>query len=121
MLLRDNTKHRKILFDSDDYIFYAPKLLFSEIFTHKEKIVQSSKLSEDEILSFLQKIMSRITFIGDDLISNENINQAYNLCKNIDLNDTIFVALTLELDGLLWTGDKKLKNGLKNKGFKSFF
>jgi predicted nucleic acid-binding protein len=30
------------------------------------------------------------------------------------------VALTLFLEGKLWTGDKKLINGLKEKGFKQF-
>jgi len=29
--------------------------------------------------------------------------------------------LTLELNGWLWTGDKKLKAGLKRKGFDRFF
>jgi predicted nucleic acid-binding protein len=40
---------------------------------------------------------------------------------DIDEKDSVFVALTLELDGLLWTSDKKLKNGLIKKGFNSFF
>jgi hypothetical protein len=31
------------------------------------------------------------------------------------------VALTLELDGLLWTGDKKLITGLRERGFDKFF
>jgi len=43
------------------------------------------------------------------------------LCKDIDESDTPFVALTIELKALLWTGDKKLKEGLKKKGFISFF
>lgn len=31
------------------------------------------------------------------------------------------VALTLALDGLLWTGDKVLKAGLTERGFDRFF
>jgi predicted nucleic acid-binding protein len=34
------------------------------------------------------------------------------------LGDVLFVALTISIDGSLWTGDKKLYNGLKSKGFK---
>ncbi|MEI7935826.1 MAG: PIN domain-containing protein [Verrucomicrobiota bacterium] len=32
-----------------------------------------------------------------------------------------FIALTLHLDGRLWTGDDKLKAGLRAKGFDRFF
>ena len=33
------------------------------------------------------------------------------------MDDLPFVALTIYLDGLLWTGDKKLLKGLAVKGF----
>ena len=42
------------------------------------------------------------------------------MCKEIDLKDISFVALALELDALLWTGDKKLKEGLENRHFINF-
>jgi predicted nucleic acid-binding protein len=32
-----------------------------------------------------------------------------------------FVALTLEIDGRLWSGDEMLKDNLRNKGFNKFF
>jgi len=32
----------------------------------------------------------------------------------VDSDDIAFVALSLELDGFLWTGDKKLAKGLTN-------
>jgi predicted nucleic acid-binding protein len=35
--------------------------------------------------------------------------------------DVIYVALCLELDASLWTGDKKLKNHLNDQGFMDFF
>jgi len=37
------------------------------------------------------------------------------LTKNVDEFDTPFVALSLELASPLWTGDKKLIKGLKQK------
>jgi predicted nucleic acid-binding protein len=33
------------------------------------------------------------------------------------MDDLPFVALTVYLEGLLWTGDFKLLNGLRAKGF----
>jgi len=32
-----------------------------------------------------------------------------------------FVALTLQADGYLWTGDRKLIKGLRTKGFDRFY
>jgi predicted nucleic acid-binding protein len=55
------------------------------------------------------------------LIKPDYWRQAYNLCKDVDENDTPHIALTLELDGLLWTGDNKLKLGLQRQGFTRFF
>jgi predicted nucleic acid-binding protein len=39
----------------------------------------------------------------------------------VDINDIPFIALSVELKIPLWTGDKKLKEGLKLKGFNGFF
>lgn len=33
----------------------------------------------------------------------------------------MFVALTMELSGKLWTNDKELKKGLSERGFEDFF
>ena len=43
--------------------------------------------------------------------------EARRLCRDVDLKDSPFVALTLHLDGRLWTGDDELKTGLLAKGF----
>lgn len=43
--------------------------------------------------------------------------EAWRLCRDVDENDTAYVALTLELDAVLWTGDKELETGLRKKGF----
>jgi predicted nucleic acid-binding protein len=47
--------------------------------------------------------------------------KAYDLCKDVDIKDTPFIALSIELKRPLWTGDKKLKEGLRSKGFDEFY
>ncbi len=41
--------------------------------------------------------------------------------KNLGQKDMLFVTLTLEVEGLLWTGNIKLSTKLKDKGFSSFY
>ena len=105
----------------DDYNFIAPNFILTEIFNHKEKITKHSKLSANELLELLNNLFSRIQFVTPDFISLSNFSKAINLCKDVDEKDTIFVALTIELNAELWTGDKRLKDGLKAKGFDQFF
>lgn len=109
----------KILNSQDKY--YAPNFLIGEIFKHKERILKKSKASEEETLEYLLKILSRINFISEDSISTGNFIAAYRLCKNIDENDTPFIALSLELGYELWTRDNDLKGRLIKKGFDNFY
>ena len=118
-LLSKNSQYRDMLFH-EAYEFYSPNYVFLEIFKHKEKILQYTKETEEEVYGFIGKILKRIHFVNEDLISEENYLRAYTLCKEIDENDTPFVALALEINGCLFTGDEKLKKALKNKGFDKF-
>ena len=98
-----------------------PKFGFVEIFKHKEKICSVSKHSQDETLEILYELMRHIEFFDENSISTSTLKAAWKLVKDVDPKDMLFVALTLELDCLLWTGDTKLRLGLKDKGFDSFF
>lgn len=70
---------------------------------------------------FFNGIIEKIQFIPIDFINIDNRQQAYDLCKDIDIKDTPFIALAIDLQIPLWTGDKKLKEGLRLKGFNNFF
>ena len=115
LLSKDNTS-RMILF-SPNIEFSSCNFMMVEILKNKEKIVRISKLSEDEILVLLAKILNRINFVNEEIIPKTIFRATYDLCNDIDEDDTPFVALTVFLDGYLLTGDKKLIEGLKSKGF----
>ena len=63
-------------------------------------------------------VTKNITFIHEGLLPEKTINAAEKILMDIDINDTIFVALAKNLKAKIWTGDKVLIAGLKNKRFK---
>jgi predicted nucleic acid-binding protein len=98
-----------------------PKFGFVELFKHKEKICKISKHTPDEILEILYELIRHIDFYDENAISTDALQKAWLLVKDIDPKDVLFVALTIEMNGLLWTGDNKLRLGLEEKVFGSFF
>lgn len=99
----------------DDFTFFAPELLKEEIDRYSAKIEQFTKLDKKLIQSVKYLIFDSITFVSEELISSNSWNAAYELTKGVDEDDTPFIALSIELQTNLWTGDKKLREGLKTK------
>ena len=119
ILLTPNSKLRIIFFD-ENHEFYAPNFILNELSKHKNKLLKYSSLSRSEFDELLYQLFKNINLIDENFLSFENRKKAYQFCKNVDEDDIPFIALSLELNIPLWTGDKKLINGLKNKGFKFF-
>ncbi len=103
------------------HTFYAPNYIIGELFEKKEKIMKYTVLSEPEIYELLHRILSRIEFVTENFVASEHKSQAFSLCQNIDEDDIPFIALSLQLNAVFWTGDKRLKEYLKKHGFTSFF
>ena len=120
LLLGKNLRMRDIFFDPA-HQFYAPNFIVTEIFQKKEKILRCSALSEEEVHELFHRLLSRITFINEDVVSHEYKVQAYKLCCHVDGKDTPFIALALQLNVSVWTGDIRLKMALINQGFSQFF
>jgi predicted nucleic acid-binding protein len=119
-LIPKASKIRDILFDSN-LTFYSPNFLITEIYAHKDKLFNSSNLTESEFYLYFNGIIERIKFVPADYIGKDSRQKAYDLCKDIDIKDTPFIALAIDLGIPIWTGDKKLKDGLKLKGYQDFY
>ncbi|MGD1703604.1 PIN domain-containing protein [Dapis sp. BLCC M229] len=119
-LLKEKSSFSELLLSSN-YDFFICEQVLVELFKRKEKILKASQLTEEEIIKIYQILLKRINLYKEDLILAENLVTAYQLCQDIDETDTPHIALTIELNGLLWTGDKKLKEGLQKKGFVQLF
>jgi len=104
-----------ILFDKNQ--FYTPDFSFLEIDKYKSVILQRTKLSIKELQDFIQKLFQQIIVIPSLLITDASRNKARELCIDIDLKDTVYVALSIEMNITLVTSDKPLYNGLKSKKF----
>lgn len=120
VLLKRQTSFMEVLLTASQK-FYLCERGIVEIFNHKEKIVACSELTETEIAKLYHLLLTKVHVFKEELISIGNWRTAHELCKDVDETDTPFVALTFELDGLLWTGDKILKAALRQKGFDKFF
>jgi predicted nucleic acid-binding protein len=109
-----------LLFTSNDRIdFVAPQFVVEEIQLHQAKICRAANISIAIFKSLFNAIKQQLFIFSDDMIDVEHLNKALLLTKTIDEKDTIYVAFTIALDALLWTGDLKLKNALRKKGFEN--
>lgn len=102
---------------AQEYSIFACHYLYIEIFNHKNKILKASKLEEAELLELLLGLFNRITFVSEIHILESDWKKAESLCIEIDPKDIPHVALCIHLDCLFWTGDQKMINHLKSKGF----
>jgi predicted nucleic acid-binding protein len=119
-ILNSNGKIGDLLLNSGKLIdFYSVDYLRYEIGKHYEKLGKISKRPVDKIVSAEYFITREIKFISEEQISEDIWRSAYNLVKNVDLDDIAFVALSKHLRCKLWTGDGILIRGLIKNGFKN--
>jgi predicted nucleic acid-binding protein len=120
LLPREAVLRRRFLGDTT-HTFFCPRFFLVELFKHKERIARASALPEADLLDCLHELLARIQFVEEGSISIGTWMEARHLCRDVDPKDTPFVALTLHLNGRLWTGDEELKAALRIKGFDRFF
>ena len=111
-----------LIFNSEDiFDFYSNEYMLFEIRKHWDKLLKISKLTDTELQISMDKVMTRLTLINEQFIPLKTWQKSEILIKDIDIDDIDFIALTLYLKGGLWTGDKKIYNGLKMKRFRSIY
>lgn len=121
LLLRGGTALRKRFLTGGPPTFHCPRFVFVELFQHKERIARATDLSEEDLLECLSELLARVHFVEEGGIPIGTWMEARRLCRDVDSKDAPFIALTLHLDGRLWTGDNELKAGLGARGFDRFF
>lgn len=108
----------KIFKEKSNIQFIAPAYLLFEIYTHWNKISNSTSLTKLELIAEFDYLKSRIQFIEDKSIPRQYRLEAYEIVKDIDVDDVFFVALNRYKKHKIWTSDKTLILGLEKKGYK---
>jgi predicted nucleic acid-binding protein len=118
-ILNTETRIGDLLMNSSDiFEFFTGQSLRQEIHKHRERLMSISGLTEDEFENARNFIFSKITFISEEQIPFECWHNALPLVREVDMDDIAFVALNMHMDALLWTGDKRLLNHLRQqKGY----
>jgi len=99
------------------YRFYVPDFALLELQKYKEVIRKQLTKHQADFEKFALMIFSNLTVIPDFLLNNQTIEKAEELCKDVDIKDSMYVALAIFMNLTLITRDKPLYNHLKSKGF----
>ncbi|MGB3074953.1 MAG: PIN domain-containing protein [Chitinophagales bacterium] len=96
---------------------YIPEFAYAELGNYSDLILKRSKFEFPKLKAFTLRFVSGITVIPEFIYAGTSSQTAEQLCSKIDLKDTAYVALAIELNCTLLTRDKPLYNGLKSQGF----
>jgi predicted nucleic acid-binding protein len=117
-LTGSNNKIENIIFKSGKlFNFYSCNYMRFEIDKHWGKLKKTSKLDDFDLNEAKYYLFKKIKFINEEIIPEKTWLKSEQLLSGIDLDDIDFLALTLHMNGYLWTRDKILSKGLKNKKF----
>ena len=100
--------------------FHSCDTLRAELEEHREKLLELSGMTEEQLDQSIYQITNQIIFTNEALIPFEFWLKGADLVRDTDMNDIAFLALSELLVSILWTGDKELVKGLVKKGFSNF-
>lgn len=102
-LLKESMSRRIIMLPELD--LYTPEYVNIEIERHSDRIRKSTGLPDHEFNLLMSQILSGMTVIPLEEFK-DNLKPAYEVMKDIDPEDTAFLALAMSLDcDGIWTND----------------
>jgi len=98
--------------------FVLPDFALIELEKYEDLLKRKSRMNEEELTRWTYFVFSQINFLPHYALNSQFVDQAERLLENIDLKDTSYVALAMQLDLVLLTRDIPLHKGLRKRGFK---
>mgnify|MGYP005623540439 CR=1 FL=1 len=106
-LIRDSMTRRLILEYDEQFLF--PDYVFFEMEKHKKVLLKKSKMSENDFDDFLRLMLQKISVVPNEIL-RPYCKEAYEIIKDIDPDDEMFIACALAYKNcVLWSNDKALK------------
>jgi predicted nucleic acid-binding protein len=115
---------RSVLFYSG-FNFYYPEISLKEINKYKKLILKKSGLSKNKFDELFSSLLKKINVVPSSFFE-DSIGKSKKVMEKIDVKDTVFVALALRLDAVVWSDDlhfdkqNLVKNIKSNEVVKSF-
>jgi predicted nucleic acid-binding protein len=89
-----------------------------ELDKHKNVLKSKTRMQEDEFLQWTYFVFSQLTILPQYVLRKESLEKSKELLEKIDLKDSAYVALAIQLDLPLLTRDNPLYEGLRKQGFR---
>lgn len=113
-ILTPNGKIGELLLNKPLEVHYiSPSSLLEELSSHTKKILRLTGFDETELRQVVFYITRNIEFVNFKSINLDSWERSYHLLIEADHDDIPFLAMALQIDGFLWTGDKKLIKALQ--------
>jgi predicted nucleic acid-binding protein len=106
-LIKDSLIRKMILLYTGTFLF--PSYIFDEMEKHKEGLLEKSGMGTKQFEMLLTILLQKVQIVPTDILRPYE-KKAYDTVKDIDPDDTLFIACALAYsDSILWSDDKKLK------------
>jgi len=105
-IIKDGLIREKLLDLNNNYLI--PEFLFEEIYNHKKELIKKAKLFEKELDTLLLRLTKYIRIVPTEMIIKYK-KEANKIMRNIDPNDSIFIATALSFNCPVWSDDRHLK------------
>ena len=106
-LIKDSL-NRKLILKYEGY-FLFPSFIFEEIEEHKQELLDKSGMNEEEFDNLLNIILKKVVIVPCEILLPFR-EKAFELVKNIDEDDVLFVACALAYpNSIIWSDDKHFK------------
>jgi len=110
-LIKDSIT-RKMILEYDEY-FLFPSFIFEELEKHKDELLKKSGMKRKNFELLLNLLIQKVLIVSTEVLFRYR-TQAYELVKDIDPDNTLFIACALAYPGsIIWSDDKKLKQQRK--------
>lgn len=106
---------REIIINFPFNLFF-PEYEFIEIKNNKEEIIKKSGLSETELINLIRQLLKHVKIVRNSRIVKYR-TKADEIMRNIDKDDSVFIATALAFNCPIWSDDKHFQ---KQKEIKIF-